>query len=489
MGLGGSVLLCFSAMTDAATPTAPPRSEPMSSVDLAWLRMDQPANLMNITGLLFFEEGLSFEELCHVVEQRLLTIRRFRQRVEPIGQGARWVEDEPIDLCNHVERLELPAPGDRQALERQVGELLSQPLDRRRPLWKFHLVERYGAGSVVICRLHHCIGDGVALMLVLLSLTDFHDENAQPLENPLRAIFQRGSTTIERAIAHARELMPQLMRLVFLPSGQSTGGGRSRSRLVLELSQALGRVTFMPSDPRTVFKGPLGIAKTAAWSEAIALDEVKAVGAIIGGTINDVLLTAMTGGLRHYLLSREHPVEGVSFRAAMPVNLRSPHKLADLGNQFGLIFMPLPVGIGDPLERLAEFRRRAETLKKSLEPGVTYGLLRGIGMVPLAIQKLVVRIFGTKATAVMTNVPGPQQQLSFAGKPLTDILFWVPQSGKVGLGISILSYAGKVRLGVTTDAGLVPDPEVIIAGFHRELEHLVALATRREARQAEGGRG
>jgi WS/DGAT/MGAT family acyltransferase len=448
----------------------------MSPVDLAWLRMDQPANLMNITGLLFFEQGLSFEELSQVVEQRLLPIHRFRQRVELGGLGARWIEAERFDLLDHVERLELPAPGDQQALQRQVSELLGRPLDRDRPLWKLHLVEGYDGGSVVICRLHHCIGDGVALMLVMLSLTDFHDEAERPLENPLRALFQRGTAKIEHAIEHARELMPQLMRLVFLPSSQGGGKRRSRPRLALALSRALGRVTFMPADPRTVFKGPLGIAKTATWSKAIALEDVKAVSATIGGTLNDVLLTAMTGGLRHYLLSRDHPVENLSFRAAMPVNLRSPHKLADLGNQFGIIFLPLPVGIGDPRERLAELRRSAEALKKSVEPGVTYGLLHGMGMSPHAIQKLIVRIFGTKATAVMTNVPGPQQRIYLAGKPLTDILFWVPQSGKVGLGISILSYAGKVRLGVTTDAGLVPDPEVIIEGFHRELESLLALA-------------
>lgn len=470
-------------MTDVI-PTAPPRSESMSPVDLAWLRMDEPANRMTITGLLFFEDGLSFEQLHGVIEQRLLSIPRFRQRVEPTRFGARWIDDQRFDLRNHLERLELPAPADRQTLQRQVGAFLSQPLAPDRPLWKFHLVEGYGGGgSVVICRLHHCIGDGVALMLVLLSLTDFQSADAavKPHENPLRVLFQRGATTIEHAIAHARELMPQLMRLVFFPASQVSSPKRSRSRLAFELSKGLGRVTFLPADPRTAFKGPLGIAKTAAWSEAIALDDVKAVSAAIGGTINDVLLTAMTGGLRHYLLSRDHPVEGLSFRAAMPVNLRPPHKLADLGNEFGLIFMPLPVGIGDPLERLAEFRRSAETLKKSVEAGVTYGLLHGMGLTPHVIQKLVVRIFGTKATAVMTNVPGPQQTLFVAGQALTDILFWVPQSGKVGLGISILSYAGKVRLGVTTDAGLVPDPEVIIAGFHRELEALIALAARRDA--------
>jgi diacylglycerol O-acyltransferase / wax synthase len=160
----------------------------------------------------------------------------------------------------------------------------------------------------------------------------------------------------------------------------------------------------------------------------------------------------------------------------MPVNLRPLEKMSDLGNQFGLIFLSLPVGILDPARRLAELRRRATALKRSTEPVVVYGILRAMGLSPHAIQKLVVRIFATKATAVMTNIPGPRQTVYLAGTPIRDIFFWVPQSGRVGLGVSICSYAGHVRLGVGTDAGLVPDPEEIVKGFHEELAELKRLA-------------
>jgi hypothetical protein len=170
------------------------------------------------------------------------------------------------------------------------------------------------------------------------------------------------------------------------------------------------------------------------------------------------------------------PHKALNFRAAMPVNLRPLEKMSDLGNQFGLIFLSLPVGILDPVERLAELRRRATALKRSTEPVVVYGILRALGISPHFIQRLVVRIFATKATAVMTNVPGPKQTLYLAGKPIQDIFFWVPQSGRVGMGVSILSYAGHVRLGVGTDAGLVPDPEGIVKGFHEEMAELKRLA-------------
>jgi WS/DGAT/MGAT family acyltransferase len=229
-------------------------------------------------------------------------------------------------------------------------------------------------------------------------------------------------------------------------------------------------------DPPTVFKGPLGIPKRVAWSEPIAVADVKEVGAALQGTVNDVLLSAMTGGLRRYLGRKGKRVDGVSFRAAMPVNLRSLDDMADLGNRFGLIFLSLPVGIADPVERLAELHRRSAALKRSAEPIVVYAILKLLGVVPLAVQRLVVGIFASKTTAVMTNVPGPRQELALAGRPIREIFFWVPQSGRVGLGISIFSYAGHVRLGLASDTGLIPDPELIVEGFHEEFEELRARA-------------
>ena len=230
---------------------------------------------------------------------------------------------------------------------------------------------------------------------------------------------------------------------------------------------AFSRLVLRLPDPPTIFKGPLGIPKRVAWSEPIAVDDVKEVGRALEGTINDVLLSAMTGGLRRYLDRKGKKAHGLNFRAAMPVNLRPLDDMADLGNQFGLVFLSLPVGIDDPVERLDELRRRSVALKRSAEPVVVYGILKLLGIVPLAVQRLVVKIFAAKTTAVMTNVPGPREELYLAGKPIGEIFFWVPQSGRVGLGISIFSYAGHVRLGVASDAGLIPDPEPSSPGSTR----------------------
>jgi WS/DGAT/MGAT family acyltransferase len=184
----------------------------------------------------------------------------------------------------------------------------------------------------------------------------------------------------------------------------------------------------------------------------------------------------MTGGLRQYLLQHDQAVKGLNFRAAVPVNLRSPDDELTLGNKFGLVFLSLPVGIADPVERLFEFRRRMEKLKGSSEAIVALGVLGAIGLSPARLQDMVVDIFGAKATCVMTNVPGPQQTLYLSGAPIRSMMFWVPQSGRLGMGISLLSYDGEVRLGVATDAGLVPDPEAIIDGFQQEFDVLKGMA-------------
>ncbi|HBL26650.1 MAG TPA: hypothetical protein DD490_07435 [Acidobacteria bacterium] len=243
------------------------------------------------------------------------------------------------------------------------------------------------------------------------------------------------------------------------------------------LAAALGRLIALLPDPRTLFRGRLHTAKRVAWTRAIPVEEVKTIGKALGGTINDVLLTAVSGAMGRYLEKRGAPRRrGLNFRAAMPVNLRAIDKMADMGNEFGLVFLALPAGIAEPRERLQVVRKRAFALRKSAEPLVVYWLLTLMGLGPLWLHRLIVAIFGAKATAVMTNMPGPKQPLFLAGRPIQDVFFWVPQTGAVGLGFAICSYNGHIRVGVGTDAGLVPDPETIVDLFHAEIEEMRRLA-------------
>ena len=455
-----------------------PRRESMANVDVAWLRLDHPTNLMMITGVLTFDGLLDYDRLWQTAEERLLPFTRFRQRAVPARTRLgtpQWEVDPAFDLRHHLRRISLPPPRDKQVLQDLVSELMSVPLDPDRPLWQFHLVDNYRGGSALLGRLHHAIADGVALMRVLLSLTD--EEPDPPAPPPAPEKKRRRRDPLARAMAAAQTTWQ--LSSTLLHEGMETlchpGRAVDVARLGAGGTARLGQILVRWPDPRTVFKGELGVPKRAAWSRPISLADVKAVGKVTGGTVNDVLLTAMAGALGKYIQSRGEDVKGLNFHAVVPVNLRSLDQPIELGNKFGLVFLSLPVGIRDQVERLEELKRRMDELKRSPEAMAIFGLLNVVGRAPGEVEDVLVRLFGMKATGVMTNVPGPRQQLYLAGSPLRDIMFWVPQSGRLGLGVSIVSYNDRVLLGVATDAGLVPDPEAIVDAFHEEFTEMMAL--------------
>jgi diacylglycerol O-acyltransferase / wax synthase len=471
-----TVELPVTAAPPATTPLPTAPSEPVSGVDFAWLRMDDPTNLMLVNGALVLHRPVERARVRALLENRFLPIPRFRQRLVAGRRGRpRWEPDPDFDLDRHLSEVQLPPPGGDAELREAIERLITVPLDRSYPLWGFHLLQGYKGGSVLLGRFHHAVGDGIALMLLLLSLTDLTPGLAEdPADSPFTALFCHTSPGLPVARAIAEQVMPEGMRLLLATSEAARRSGRLKTAAASAL--ALARLILRPPDPKTLFRGPLGVAKRVAWSDALPLPRVKAVGRALSGTVNDVLLAAVAGGLRHYLEDRGQRVRGLSFRAAMPVNVRPLEEMAELGNRFGLVFLSLPVGIADPVERVAAVARRARALRRSAEPLVVYRILQLLGRVPERVQRLVVRLFAAKTTVVMTNMPGPRASLYLAGRPLDGVFFWVPQSGRVGMGISICSYAGEVRLGVATDAGLVPDPEAIVAGFMAEWEELVRRA-------------
>ena len=185
-----------------------------------------------------------------------------------------------------------------------------------------------------------------------------------------------------------------------------------------------------------------------------------------------MLLAAISGALRRYLEDQDQPTDGVEIRAMVPVSLRQPHEMGQLGNRFGLILLTLPVGARDPSERLAIMKRRMDEIKKSPEAVVAFGILNTIGLTPTEVEHIIVDIFAAKVTAVMTNVPGPREPLYLAGSRMTELMFWVPAASHLGLGISILSYAGSVMVGIMTDACVVSDPLAIAENFNVELREM-----------------
>ena len=456
----------------------------MSKVDTAWLRMEQPTNLMMINGVIFLGGALDYERLLQTIEQRFLTFRRFTQKASDGAAGAHWVTDPDFDISWHVRRTALPGKADKEELELLVSDLASTPLDPERPLWQFHVVENFIEGPVIIVRIHHCIADGIALVQVFLSLTDSTPEGRASAGEPETWKKRRASESpiFQRLLEPAREgldfathmgqrLVAEGQKILQDPS-VATDYVVEATEIVKELSHSL----TLPDDPDTRFRGTLGVRKQVAWAEPLALDEVKAVGKALGCTVNDVLIAAVSGALRNYMIAQGDAKEALQdIRATVPVNLRPLEHAKDLGNHFGLVFLDLPLGLESPLERLYAVNERMTQLKSSRQAAVTFGFLAALGMGPSALQKPVLDVLSQKASAVLTNVPGPREPIYLSGTRIEELMFWVPQNGQIGLGISILSYNGQVFFGLITDSRLVSDPRNIIERFKPEFEKLLYL--------------
>ena len=283
------------------------RREPMSSVDRTWLLMDDPTNPMVINGFWIFEEPLQYEHVLAVLEERLLIHERFRQRVVEyrgtLRTRAYWEIDPEFDLRAHVGRIALPPPGDKKTLSETIAQLLIDPLDLNRPLWAFTLIEGCEGGSVFFGRIHHCIGDGAALVNVLLSLADESAEGEwrapvaagglpkkrNPLRPQTRAVARPGAAILREG----RKAVGQPAHLLSL----AARGGQLAGKIVA----VLAKLALMTTDDKTVFKGAVGVGKAVAWSKGIPLDDVKFVKNTMGATVNDVLVAAVAGALRRYV--------------------------------------------------------------------------------------------------------------------------------------------------------------------------------------------
>ena len=469
--------------------------ERMSKVDTAWLRMDCPSNLMLINGVWAVSPGITLAQLRERAGQRLTQYPRFRQRVVEDAAGATWVEDDHFDIAAHVEPLTLKrqhGQSHQQALADAVGRLATQPLDARRPLWHFYLVEDFvgedGApGSALIVRIHHCIADGIALISVVMSLVDGGSEppkrkrrtSAAGAEDWLSdALIKPLAGLTVRAIDFAGEGAARSLHALLDPEKavqHGLAGSADAARMAWQVLNDAAALALMPDDPPPRLKGEPGTAKRVAWCPPLPLDDVKAVGRALGCSVNDVLLSCVAGAIGGYLRDLGDDTTGKEIRAMIPVNLRPMEEAWKLGNHFGLAPLVLPIGMENPIERIYEVRHRMAALKGSTQPLLAFGLLAVAGMMVKPAQDALLNLFGRKTTAVMTNVPGPREPLTICGARVTQCMFWVPQTGSVGLGVSILSYGGGVQFGVITDTVLCPEPQRIIDAFAPEFETLSML--------------
>jgi len=473
-----------------------PKRERMSGVDTAWLRMDRPSNRMMIVAVLVFGGRLDMRRVRSTMRARLLGYRRFTQKVVEDAAGHWWEDDPAFNLDRHVTRTRLAGKRGPTELRRLAARLAAKPLDPRHPLWEFTVVDNYLEGSALVARIHHAIADGIALVGVLLSLTDDAPSGSPGrLRRTRRWQTSPGEEgTLEQLLAPVAGMLKGAAKLSgnalerYLQLLRNPAHAIDYARIAVQVAEDVAALATMPDDSATRMKGRPGVRKRVAWSEPLPLAEVKAVGKVLGCSVNDVLLASVAGALGGYLASKGDVVAGVEVRAMVPVNMRVPGAEPSLGNRFGLVPLVLPVGIANPFRRLYDVHDRMEALKGSYVAALSLGLLSIVGLLPQQVQQEVLDLLANKATAVMTNLPGPQAPLYFAGRRVEELMFWVPQSGNIGMGVSILSYDGGVRFGLITDCQLVPDPERIVARFGPEFEKLLlALLMEPWDRQREPG--
>jgi WS/DGAT/MGAT family acyltransferase len=456
------------------------RREKMSAVDTAWLRMDRPTNLMMIVGVMVFQERMDFDRLRNTIEARLVgRYRRFRQCAVQEVAGAFWQDDPDFDIDAHLKRRVLPDKAGKKELQALASELAVQPLNPGKPLWRFDLIEDYEGGSALVTRIHHSIADGIALVGVILSLTDLSPRAAaqkhitpEPEEPDADDVPVGMLETLAETLASVLDVGADLGSKAYDLASHGdrlSAYGRHGIGLLTELAKLLA----MPPDSPTSLKGKTSTVKRVAWSDPIPLGEVKALGKALGCSVNDILLSAVAGALRAYFQQKGETVHEVEVRAMIPVNLRTARDEGTLGNRFGLGTLSLPLHEANPFARLFMVRSRMNELKGSYQPPLTLGILAAVGVAPKIIQQQFLDILAAKASTVMTNVPGPKQPLYLAGSCLEQCMFWVPQSGDIGIGVSILSYNDNVQFSLITDRHFVPDPETITPLFAAEFDKMM----------------
>ena len=428
----------------------------MNPFDALWLTADRPENLMVIEALVMLDGPVDRARLAQVVQERLVErFPVFGQRAETSRWGQRrWVDAERFRVEHHIHDVALPSPADDAAVQDYVASHLSTPLPQDRPLWEIHLISGHPTGTAMYVRLHHSIADGIALVQVLMSVTDTAPDDllapdTSTHETP-RAVAQprRGSSALRRALkglAVAVQVPAILVRLL------------------------IGRT------PMTALSGAATRSKLVVWSEPVPLDDIKTVARATDSTVNDVLVSALSGALHRYQL--HHDGDAVDLPTMIPVNLRPLGEPLEsgLGNRFAVVVLRMPSGLQTAAGRLAETKRRMDRIKRSPEPLVTFVVMHGIGRTGRTLSRLLARFFATKAIGVTTNVPGPREPRYVAGARIDKLMGWVPGTGHQTLGTCIFSYDGHVHVGFKVDAAAIPRPELIVEAFHDEIQALLEI--------------
>ncbi len=427
--------------------------ERIASHDAIWLQ-DSTTNLMVINAVIITDR-LDLATLRQAFQRRIFegpeAARFERLRCRITGKGLRryWDKDPHFDLSNHIFACKGRNLHKLEAIQAYVGRTASLQLDEDRPRWEIQVIEEFEENATaLLVRIHHSIGDGEALVSLMFTLMDGSWEEKQGMDRHAPA---------------APTDIPWLDRAL-----------RAAAIPLKAPGILLRRLTWIPD--RSHLHGPaLSGNKQVAWTAPLDLDVVKKARHQIGATVNDVLMASVSGAFSTYL-AQQGGAAPARFLISMPVNVRPLGEIPRCENHFAPVPMSIPAGTCSLSKRILEVKSKMDQMKRSAVPLVVYEIQRVLlTLFPKAVSRGLIDFLANKCTAVVTNIAGPCRDITLEGRRVRSILFWVPQRANIGVGISILSFAGQVQLGIIADEALVPNLALLIQAFEKEFEALRSL--------------
>jgi len=451
----------------------------MSAQDASFLHMENDTSPMHVGGVSIFEgPPPDFDEVTAMVQGKLQLVPRYRQvvRFVPFGLSRPvWAEDPHFNLGYHLRRTALPRPGGEQELLALVGRVMSQNLDRAKPLWEMWVVEGLHNGQwALLSKVHHAMVDGIASTDLMTVLFDSERDAASPEPDDWDPAPTPGSAQLVADAIVDRLTNPVHAAESFVSAVRAP---RQLAELVIETSRGIAGFAASARIAGSSLNGPLGPHRRWGWARG-RLSDVKLIRAGLGGTVNDVVLAAITNGFRELLQSRGESVDRV-LRTLVPVSVRRPGERGSYNNRVSAMFAELPVGIEDPAERLGSIREQMDGLKQSKEAVAGEVLTSLSGFAPPLLLALGTRLANKipqrSLNTGTTNVPGPQFPLYLAGKRMLESFPYIPLFAHVRLAVAIFSYDGALSFGVSGDYDTAPDLDVLCTGIEHGLAELVAL--------------
>jgi len=455
----------------------------LTGLDASFLHLEDASSHMHVAGVMLFEgPPPPYVDLLEAFERRLPLVPRYRQRLAfvPLGQGRpKWVDDPHFNLRYHVRSTALASPGSERQLKDLAGRVFSQQLDRDKPLWEVWLVEGLGDGRfAVLSKTHHALVDGISGVDIMSVLFDTSPEPAAPtdpgdrwLPRPLPSRAQLfAEALLERATIPA-EIGRSVKAVLRGPRRIAAG---ARDAAVGVGAMAWAGLNPAPSSP---YNKDIGPHRRFTWVRA-SLKDVKAIKDELGGTVNDVVLSVVAGGLGRHLRRRGIDTDGLELKAMVPVSVRADVERGALGNRVAAIMAPLPVWCQEPVARLDIVSEQLKGLKSGGQAVGAQVMTELSGFAPSTIMGQASRLMARQRffNVVVTNVPGPQFPLYLLGRRMLDPFPMVPLAKNQALGIALLSYDGRINFGLVGDFDLLWDLDEFAADLEESLAELAAAA-------------